>query len=258
MSLAPVSLVSALPLPVQSHAPTHAGRLAEAGKAELQAALQALARDLGFHSGVYVHLGHGFSQPGFATPARFVASSPFDARLYLDEGALVHDPVRMRAARAHTPFAWSTDIALHFTQAQQQLYTRLRCRGIHAGVAAPVQDYAAGPAYLSLYSLYPDEAEQSAREQGAALAFAAAAFHERAKASMAACHPAAAGASLTPREVECLRLAALGWSGPESAAALRVTTRTIEFHLGNACEKLGAPNKVRAVALAVGWGLIEP
>jgi DNA-binding CsgD family transcriptional regulator len=257
-----MSAAHALPDPVEaprSPVPVrpHAARCGETGEG-LQAALQALVRRLGFHSGVYVHLGHGFSHPEFATPARFVGASPFDVRLYLDEGALAHDPVRLRAARAHVPFAWSTDIALNLTPGQRQLYTRLQRRGIRAGVAAPVQDYAAGPAYLSLYSLYPDEAERLAREQGAALAFAAAEFHQQAKAAIGAFHPDAAQLALTAREVECLRLAALGWTSSECAQSLGISVRTIEFHQSNAAAKLGAANKLRAVALAVGRGLIEP
>jgi LuxR family transcriptional activator of conjugal transfer of Ti plasmids len=224
----------------------------------LQPALHDLARGLGFHSGIYVHLGHAFRQPGFVTPARFVASSPFDTRLHLDEGALAYDPVKLQAVDAHAPFAWSTEATSHLTEQQQQLYARLRGRGIHAGVAVPVQDYAAGPAYLSLYSAFADEAERLVRDQGPALAFAAATFHARAKTVIVAFNHGAGEASLTTREVECLRLAALGHTSGECAAALQVSIRTVEFHLANVCEKLGAPNRIRAVALAVAWGLVEP
>lgn len=225
----------------------------------LETALHALARDLGFQGGLYVHLGHALRPPAgelSCTPVRFVATSVSDRRLYVEEGALACDPVAGRAARAHTPFAWTSAVAPGMTEAQRQLHTRLRGRGIYAGVAAPVQDYAAGPAYLSLYSVYADEAEQIARDNGPQLAFAAAAFHERAKAQLSPFSADADPHTLTPREIECLRLAAIGWTSAQSGTALRVSSRTVEFHLQNAVSKLGAPNRVCAVALAVSRGLI--
>jgi DNA-binding CsgD family transcriptional regulator len=225
----------------------------------LEAALHALVRDLGFQGGLYVHLGHALRPAGGAvvcTPVRFVATAVSDRRLYVEEGALACDPVMDRAARAHTPFAWTSAITPDLTPAQKQLHTRLRGRGIYAGVAAPVQDYAAGPAYLSLYSVFGDEAERLARENGPELAYAAAEFHERAKAQLPAFSEDADRHALTPREIECMRLAAIGWTSAQSGTALHLATRTVEFHLQNAASKLGAPNRVCAVAMAVSQGLI--
>jgi DNA-binding CsgD family transcriptional regulator len=62
---------------------------------------------------------------------------------------------------------------------------------------------------------------------------------------------------LTVRELECIRWAALGKTTAETARELRVTERTVEFHLANATRKLGAPNKTRAVVLALEYSLIE-
>ncbi len=120
--------------------------------ATLESALHSMALDLGFQGGLYVHLGHALRPPGgtvSCTPARFVATSKADQRLYLDEGALACDPVALRAMRAHTPFVWIAALEPDPSEIQRLLYTRLRSRGIHAGIAVPVQDYAGGPAYLS-------------------------------------------------------------------------------------------------------------
>ena len=62
---------------------------------------------------------------------------------------------------------------------------------------------------------------------------------------------------LTAREVMVLRLAAQGRTEHETAQALRLSRRTIQYHLASAVEKLGAPNKTAAVARAVGHGLIH-
>jgi DNA-binding CsgD family transcriptional regulator len=62
---------------------------------------------------------------------------------------------------------------------------------------------------------------------------------------------------LTVRETECIRLAALGLTTLESARELGLAPRTVEFHLTNAMRKLGAPNKIRAVVIAVQQNLIS-
>ena len=70
--------------------------------------------------------------------------------------------------------------------------------------------------------------------------------------------PRADAPSLTAREVECIRLAALGLTTGETAQRIQVAERTVEFHLGNAMRKLGAANKLRAVVIALQKKLIDP
>lgn len=247
-----------MPAPTATHAET--GRLERfPSSGLLQDALLDLAKELGFQGGVYVHLGHAVRALGprrQVAPLRFVASSVFDRRMFLETGALDVDPALTHAVSTNTPHAWTTALGPRLTDAQRQLYARLRGRGIQAVVVAPVQDYAAGPAYLNFYSGFTDEAERCLREKAAALAFAASAFHQRAKALTPPNHQSA-HPLLTSREIDCLRLAALGLTAQDTAEALEVTVRTVEFHLKNAADKFGASNKVRAVALAVSQGLIQ-
>jgi DNA-binding NarL/FixJ family response regulator len=69
----------------------------------------------------------------------------------------------------------------------------------------------------------------------------------------------AAGGSasgLTPREIEVLRLVSLGEGNDAIARALRITERTVKFHLQNAYRKLGARNRTEAAALARREGVI--
>ncbi len=106
------------------------------------------------------------------------------------------------------------------------------------------------------YTMFPDEAERLVRLNGPELIYAAAEFHEWAKGVMPSFGHETERMALTAREIECLRLAALGWTSAQSATSLKVTPRTVEFHLYNAATKLAAPNRVAAVALAVSRGLI--
>jgi DNA-binding CsgD family transcriptional regulator len=65
-------------------------------------------------------------------------------------------------------------------------------------------------------------------------------------------------AELTLREKECLLWAAEGKTGGEIADILKITERTVTFHLQNAGNKMGASNRQHAIARAISMGLIAP
>lgn len=62
--------------------------------------------------------------------------------------------------------------------------------------------------------------------------------------------------TLTPREQECMRWAALGKTSAEIAIILDRSPETIRLHIKNSIAKLSATNRVQAVANAVDLGLI--
>ena len=62
---------------------------------------------------------------------------------------------------------------------------------------------------------------------------------------------------LTPRERECLKWAAVGKSEWEISQILGISEHTSEKHLLNAKSKLGAVNRVQAVAEAIRRGYIS-
>ncbi len=63
--------------------------------------------------------------------------------------------------------------------------------------------------------------------------------------------------ALTPRELEVLRLVALGRSNSQVAAELFVTVGTVKSHLHTISGKLGAANRVEAVARGRKLGLLD-
>jgi DNA-binding CsgD family transcriptional regulator len=63
---------------------------------------------------------------------------------------------------------------------------------------------------------------------------------------------------LTPREWECLRFTAQGNREEQVATMLGLGATTVRYHLDNVVRKLGAANRVHAVALAAQLGLIGP
>jgi LuxR family quorum-sensing system transcriptional regulator SolR len=59
------------------------------------------------------------------------------------------------------------------------------------------------------------------------------------------------------REREVLRWAAEGKTAAEIGGILGIAERTVNFHIRNIFEKLGAANKVQAVVKAISGGLID-
>lgn len=67
----------------------------------------------------------------------------------------------------------------------------------------------------------------------------------------------AAGAPLTPRQQEILRLLSAGHSYEQIGLALDLSVNTIRSHLRTIYDRLGASTKVEAVMIGVELGLIE-
>jgi DNA-binding CsgD family transcriptional regulator len=64
------------------------------------------------------------------------------------------------------------------------------------------------------------------------------------------------GAQLTERELEILRWCKDGKTRPEIGEILSISSKTVEYHLGNVMNKLGATNQITAVVIAIQRGLI--
>jgi DNA-binding CsgD family transcriptional regulator len=64
--------------------------------------------------------------------------------------------------------------------------------------------------------------------------------------------------SLDVNELEALRLFATGKTADEMALALGVSKSVAQHYVRVAARKLGARNRVHAVAIAVEMGLIKP
>lgn len=67
----------------------------------------------------------------------------------------------------------------------------------------------------------------------------------------------ALGSSLSPRELEVLRLTSDGLSAPEIAAQLHLSATTVKTHLQRGYEKLDVSDRASAVKAAMRLGLLE-
>jgi DNA-binding NarL/FixJ family response regulator len=84
-------------------------------------------------------------------------------------------------------------------------------------------------------------------------------IHPAATARIAAGRPLAEAPpppdALTPRELEVLRLMAIGWSNREIGEVLRMSEGTVKNHVSEVLSKLGVRDRTRAVlkSFEVGW-----
>lgn len=62
---------------------------------------------------------------------------------------------------------------------------------------------------------------------------------------------------LSPRQIECLRLAAAGQTSSEIAVTLGLSPRTVDQYVGEACARLQVRSRTQAVAKAVTLGLLS-
>jgi len=62
--------------------------------------------------------------------------------------------------------------------------------------------------------------------------------------------------TLTPREIEVLRLVAGGLGNKEIASRLEISEHTVKFHVASILGKLGAQSRTEAVTLGIRHGLI--
>ena len=62
--------------------------------------------------------------------------------------------------------------------------------------------------------------------------------------------------SLTPREIEVLRLVAAGLGNKEIASRLEISEHTVKFHVASVMGKLGAASRTEAVTLGARQGLV--
>lgn len=215
-----------------------------------RATLGRAARRCGFAQAAYMHLGYRL--PGAAeVPSRLISSGGLDETLYLKRGYLAYDPLAARAATAFAPFAWSLEDLTD--AAARPLARAFEAWGVRSGLVAPIQDSAAGPAFVNFFGSEPRIALVDALRDGQAL-LAAAQLHAAARTDLPV--QGVADGVLNAREMHVLRLAARGLTEMETAAQLKLSRRGVQFHLSRAGAKLDTPNKTAAVARAIALGLI--
>jgi len=218
-------------------------------------ACRQVAQTLGFE-----HFIFGFRTPISLThPCQFILSGyPRAWREHYDSNSyLAVDPVITRALTTILPFSW--DELDRKDPRVAQLFREAAEHGLRHGFSVPVHGGHGEGGVLSLARAEPPLPEALGERQRLfqQAQWFAAVLQTKLRALVFE-ETESEARPLTPRERDCLRLAAEGQSAQDIARVLRITERTVVFHLNHAEEKLGTTRRQHAIARGVALGQIEP
>lgn len=224
-----------------------------------------MATQLGFDTLVYDYSAVPLDHVGeLITPAVVrVRHTPKDWEYLWVSGFYQIDPVQHLALSAIAPFVWSyeakrkTVLQQHIDRRHAPVASYLRDAQLTCGVTVPIHMPRGGLATMTaLRSEVRDSDLDEARHSLAEFGLIAHAFQEAAYPLLGK-EAAVQTVRLTRRERECLRWAADGLTAAQIAEQLNRSLATISLHLTSAMHKLGAKNRVQAVARAVHYRLLE-
>jgi DNA-binding CsgD family transcriptional regulator len=225
----------------------------------LEPVMQAIVRGFGFESFVY----------GMTTDPR----PHHDSRSYVwttlprewiaeyDKNAYVEVDPRITLTWGRTaPLIW--DAATIGGDAKVRHFLDHAARyGIRSGVAVAFSDPTHarfGAGFNSPVSPVDELRRQAITSCLGSLMVLTAGFHDlfMARVVSRGLPPSQQGAPLSPRERQCLQMAAHGLTSADIGLKLGITERTANFHFSNLISKLGVLNRHEAIAKALTSGLI--
>ncbi len=226
----------------------------------LEPAMRTVVRALGFDAFSYALATEPPTRSG--GPARvWTTGSSEWLEVYDRHGYADVDPRLTRTRERTAPLAWD-GAALPASGRLARFLDDAAGFGIRSGVAVPLRSPRGERILVTLDSAVspvdPPRATRIARRLGAVLLLATE-FHDAfmAPALQGPGSPVRPGQPLSPRELECLHMAAHGLTSLDIGDKLGVAGRTVHFHFHNVIAKLGVLNRQEAIARAITCGLIR-
>lgn len=232
----------------------------------LDAAQDALAA-YGFTSFIYDYTPVPFTHDGDLITPSLLKLRNIDsgmAELWCRGGYYQIDPVQLVAAKTAVPFVWSyaepeaSPLALVMSPKHAPVVSYLKDTRMTCGVTVPI--HLSGGDFATFTGIRIDpEGDFGAglRQHLAEISLIAHLFHSAVSTEFDAKTRTCQHVRLTPREIECLRLTARGMTAKEIAHKLGRAVGTINLHLTLAIKKLGAKNRVQAIARAAHYRLLD-
>lgn len=174
---------------------------------------------------------------------------------YLQRNYVDIDPVLKEGVQRQLPFDWSE---LEMSAAVLPLFEDAMAHGLGpSGYSIPIIDKNFRRALLSINSFETGEAwSDLVNRHKAAWAEAAFLIHDMAMKEIHGSNDQAL--HLSPREIECLTLAARGKDHKDIALILGLSGHTVQGYLKSARHKLGSVNIPQAIAEAIRSRIISP
>lgn len=223
----------------------HLESLTSAGtEQELFDALAKIGRELGFD-----YCAYGMRMPlPLSNPKMFMLNnytSDWQAR-YVQENYLAVDPTVSHGLKSVLPLVWSETMIKN----AMPFWDDARDHGLRVGWAQSSFDAKGVVGMLTLARSGQDLSVSELSDNSMKMSWLVHAAHNGMTRLLAAKNASAAVINLTSREVEVLRWTADGKTSSEVGEIMNISERTVNFHVNNSLEKLGAANKTAGVLMA--------
>lgn len=168
---------------------------------------------------------------------------------YMEKRYHLVDPTAIHIREHHYPLPWRN--ATFAEPRAAKMYSEAKSFGISAGITCPVNTPHKEIAGLGLAR--PGDADEAYGDSLRALPHShlLTCYLHEAILRLLQIAPEPRLEELTPREAQCLNLAALGVADGAIANRLGVNIRTVRFHLANVRLKLGATNRTQMIARGI-------
>lgn len=198
-------------------------------------------------------------QPGGGTPKDdiFITDYPDEwIGRYRDRNYKFYDPVVTISRTSRLPFYWGERGFLKpYRKAERHVFHEASEYRILEGYGIPAAGPEGDTGIFSVTLSQRNQVHGVVAEETARLQLFAAQFHDAAI-RLALGRERTETLELTKREKEVLSWTSDGFSSEAAAARMGLTASAVNYHITNACRKLGAGNKIQAVALAIRRNLI--
>lgn len=167
------------------------------------------------------------------------------------------DPTLVHCASKTLPLIWSPEI--FSARRQKEMYEEACGHGLRSGVTLPIHG-ARGEFGILCFVSDTQPAQRFQQDTYRCLpeltCFRDFIFESSRQFMQSSWQ--AASASVTLRELECLKWSAAGKSSWEIGQILHCSEATVNFHFGNIRRKFNTTSRQQAVVKAIGMGLIQP
>jgi DNA-binding CsgD family transcriptional regulator len=163
------------------------------------------------------------------------------------------DPVVQHIQRAKRPFFWSDTYVLgKLSKEQKTFFAECRELGVHSGITFPIH----GPgSEVDLVSVSLRNERSAPVHRIPHLHMITAQYVLRYSELVE--NRRSEIPTLTSKENECLRWCKEGKTNWEIGEILRISEKTVEFHMSNVMRKLGTNNRISAVVIGIQRGLVQ-
>jgi DNA-binding CsgD family transcriptional regulator len=169
-------------------------------------------------------------------------------RHYLEQDHVRFDAVVHEGFRTSAPFTWSEVYRRRNVDSREKrIQDERSAMGLKEALVVPIYE---GRGFAGAVSVSCEEPPDLQSRQ--ALTMGCVFLHHRLIAMQSETYGDDAG--LTRREVECLNWAAEGKSDWEIGKILRISSKTVNYHIENVKRKFGVATRVQAIVVALRQG----